>query len=381
MEAKSKSARVVPTGAVNSDGTSNRCEAWTENERSPTAGTPNDDNPQQPEDLTAPFIPKDSESESSFEGDRLFRKPTSTTTTGRIYSISGTKIGVKDKRAKNNNSKTGGGSDGSEKVTDRSKCARKNGRDPHCDAKLVDKFVRTNRARRKRKNAKSVLVKLCQCCPWTIPWALLIVSAIQICTYSFNNDSLYQLLIFSPVRQYEIWRFVTYTFLHAGAVHLMLNVIIQIMVAFPLETEQGHANVLAVYFGGVLAGGLGASIFEPTQMVGASAGVYCLLMSHIPHILMNFQSLSHRYFRLVAVLVLCISDVIYSIRHCLTRGNLAPRIGVAAHVSGALCGLLFGFIAYQGGKVVGFRIARYLALLLYCGWIVATVMYNLQRRF
>lgn len=58
------------------------------------------------------------------------------------------------------------------------------------------------------------------------------------------------------------------------------------MVAFPLETEQGHGRVLAVYGAGVVAGGLGASVFEPTAMVGASAGVYCLLMSHIPHIVM-----------------------------------------------------------------------------------------------
>ncbi|EDS41280.1 conserved hypothetical protein [Culex quinquefasciatus] len=203
-----------------------------------------------------------------------------------------------------------------------------------------------------------------------------------ICTYIFNNDTLYQTLIFSPVRQLQIWRFVTYTFLHAGAVHLMLNVIIQIMVAFPLETEQGHGRVLVVYGAGVVAGGLGASVFEPTAMVGASAGVYCLLMSHIPHIVMNFQSLSHRYFRLVAVLLLCVSDVIYSIRHCLTKGNLQPRIGVAAHVSGAICGLLIGFIVYRGGeKTMAFRIARYAALLLYVAWIVATVVYNVEKKF
>ena len=56
--------------------------------------------------------------------------------------------------------------------------------------------------------------------------------------------------------------------------------------AFPLETEQGHRPVLAVYFAGVIAGGMGASVFDPTQMVGASAGVYCLLISHVPHIVM-----------------------------------------------------------------------------------------------
>lgn len=42
-----------------------------------------------------------------------------------------------------------------------------------------------------------------------------------------------------------------------------------------------------IYFGGVLGGALGASIFQPNLlMVGASAGVYSLLLSHVPHILM-----------------------------------------------------------------------------------------------
>ncbi|XP_058453509.1 rhomboid-related protein 2 isoform X1 [Malaya genurostris] len=403
MEGKLKSTKIVPTtnilasvfGAASTS--KGRCEAWTEKETGvPAIQAGNEPAPD--EDLTEPFIRKSSDSESSIESERLCESEK-----GRIYSID-VKVGeAKDERTNKIRNYS---------ASKNNSCASKIHGGPHRDAKVVDKFVRTNRKRRKRKDVKSVLVKLCQCCPWAVPWSLLAVSAIQICTYILNQENLYRLLIFSPVRQFEVWRFVTYTFLHAGAVHLMLNVIIQIMVAFPLETEQGHATVLLVYFGGVLAGGLGASVFEPTLMVGASAGVYCLLMSHIPHIVMandpsvknhfkerfwmtfvwlistlqkllykNFKSLSYRYFRLVAVLVLCVSDVIYSIRHCLTKGNLAPRIGVAAHVSGAICGLLFGFIVYQGGKELFFRVARYAALLLFFGWIIATIVYNVELKF
>ncbi|KAL9708322.1 hypothetical protein quinque_011840 [Culex quinquefasciatus] len=383
---KAKPSRVVTTSSSGNNILasvfgSRQCEAWSENERIGSSSTKHGED----ENLAEPFIRKESKSsessgstagEGSGDGAKLFVKPK-----GRIYAIDfdKEKKGLKVKpSAVSNTSSSSSRGDGDKSES-------------NCDAKVVDKFVRTNqrqqqsvgrKKKKKRKNAKSVLVKLCQCCPWTVPWSLLVVSAIQICTYIFNNDTLYQTLIFSPVRQFQIWRFVTYTFLHAGAVHLMLNVIIQIMVAFPLETEQGHGRVLVVYGAGVVAGGLGASVFEPTAMVGASAGVYCLLMSHIPHIVMNFQSLSHRYFRLVAVLLLCVSDVIYSIRHCLTKGNLQPRIGVAAHVSGAICGLLIGFIVYRGGeKTMAFRIARYAALLLYVAWIVATVVYNVEKKF
>ncbi|XP_035908897.1 rhomboid-related protein 2 [Anopheles stephensi] len=260
--------------------------------------------------------------------------------------------------------------------------------DSHSDAKLVDKLRKVNRRKRKQRPASRTakLLQLCQCCPWTVPWSLLIVSALQIAIFTYNNDAINQQLIFSPVKQYEVWRFVTYTFLHAGNVHLVLNIIIQILVAFPLETEQGHGKVLLVYFAGTLAGALGASVFEPTLMVGASAGVYCLLMSHIPHIIMNFRTLSYRYYRLIAVLMLCISDVMYSIRHCLTKGNLQPRIGVAAHISGALCGLLIGFVVYRSKvapdttkEVAVFRALRYLASVLLLAWLGCTVLYNLDR--
>ncbi|KFB39961.1 AGAP009451-PA-like protein [Anopheles sinensis] len=340
----------------------------------------------QPESEREPFlsVARNDGCESSLECERLCDPRAAKK--ARIFSIdlergSAAKKGLYDTpaRAESTDSSTG-----SSPGTTRSNSSSSND-DSHSDAKLVDKLRKVNR--RKRKQTRTAkLLQLCQCCPWAVPWSLLIVSALQISVFLFNNNAIHQTLIFSPVKQYEVWRFVTYTFLHAGSVHLVLNIIIQILVAFPLETEQGHDKVLLVYFTGILAGGLGASVFEPTLMVGASAGVYCLLMSHIPHIIMNFKTLSYRYYRLLAVLVLCISDVLYSIRHCLTKGNLQPRIGVAAHISGAICGLLLGFAIYRSkvqpdsaGLTVVFRTLRYLAIALFIGWIGATVLYNLNR--
>uniref|UniRef100_A0A023EQZ2 Putative rhomboid-6 n=1 Tax=Aedes albopictus TaxID=7160 RepID=A0A023EQZ2_AEDAL len=373
MEPKGKSARIVPTSSSGNNLlakvglVARKGDAWCENERIKQ-------DTMQGEDPLEPFIAKDSESESSVESDQLCKKPKA-----RIYSID-VEQNVPTTECSDKKIRASVLSSSECSTSSNTSASEESKQGSHIDAKLVDKFVRDNRKRRKRKDARTTLIKLCQCCPWTVPWSLLVISAIQICTYVFNSDRFYQLLIFNPVLQHEIWRFVTYTFLHANAVHLMLNVIIQIIVAFPLETEQGHRPVLAVYFAGVIAGGMGASVFDPTQMVGASAGVYCLLISHVPHIVMNFQSLSHRYFRIMAVLVLCVSDVIYSVRHCMTKGNLQPRIGVPAHVSGAICGLLIGFLVYRGEKVVHFRIGRYVAALLLSGWVVATILYNVEVR-
>ncbi|XP_058058658.1 rhomboid-related protein 2 [Anopheles bellator] len=373
-------AKVVPVRRATepTDKTATCQRAWIENDKCRQAGSERE-----------PFLlvsATDEGGESGLECERLLAK-----TADRVFSIDLERGGGTPKKC----DKAGAGeltpgaesTDSSTGSSGGTTSSRSSNTD---DAKLVcDKLRKVSRRKRKPKSrvpTAAKLLQLCQCCPWAAPWSLLIVSALQIIVFTFKNDAIYRTLIFSPLKQYEIWRFVTYTFLHAGSVHLVLNIIIQLLVAFPLETEQGHGPVLLVYFAGVLAGGFGASVFEPTLMVGASAGVYCLLMSHIPHITMNFRALSYRYYRLLAVLVLCVSDVLYSIRHCLTKGNLQPRIGVAAHVCGAICGLLIGFAIYRPKEAPGsdrtravFRSLRYLAIALATGWLVLTVLYNLDR--
>jgi len=158
----------------------------------------------------------------------------------------------------------------------------------------------------------------------------------------------YQTLAFSPVRRIELWRYLTYALIHAGFTHLLINLILQLAIALPLETEQGNFSVLLVYLGGVLSGSLAASCFpDGSLMVGASSGIYSLLMSHVPHIVMNFQSISYRCYRIVFVGFLSISDIIFSIHHCVINQNTEPKIHIIAHAAGACCGLLLGFIAFE----------------------------------
>jgi len=42
--------------------------------------------------------------------------------------------------------------------------------------------------------------------------------------------------------------------LHAGWVHLMFNLLVQLLVGLPLEMVHGSVRIAAVYFAGVLAG-------------------------------------------------------------------------------------------------------------------------------
>lgn len=78
--------------------------------------------------------------------------------------------------------------------------------------------------------------------------------------------------------------------------------------------------------------------------------------------------------------VLCVSDILFVANHCLTRGNSEPRISLAAHGSGAIAGLLLGFIVYTGGKASTnlFRVLRYLFIFICACAVAASILLNIN---
>lgn len=68
--------------------------------------------------------------------------------------------------------------------------------------------------------------------------------------------------------------------------HFFCSFHLQLLIAFCLETEQGHWKVATIYVIGGISGSLATLYLQPElSLMGASAGVYALLMSHIPHLL------------------------------------------------------------------------------------------------
>ncbi len=87
-------------------------------------------------------------------------------------------------------------------------------------------------------------------------------------------------------RRKEVWRFVSYMFLHGSYEHITFNCLMQLLVGIPIEMSQlgwlGSFRVALLYLSGVLLGSLGASVAEPNKyMLGSSAGVYALIAAHL----------------------------------------------------------------------------------------------------
>lgn len=93
-------------------------------------------------------------------------------------------------------------------------------------------------------------------------------------------------LIYNPYRRYEIWRYFTYIFIHAGVYHILSNLLIQLFLGIPLEMVHKWWRVGVVYMTGVIAGSLASSISDPGSfLAGASGGVYALIAAHLANVI------------------------------------------------------------------------------------------------
>jgi membrane associated rhomboid family serine protease len=85
--------------------------------------------------------------------------------------------------------------------------------------------------------------------------------------------------LFGPaVAEGEPYRIVTYSFLHAGLLHLAFNAIALYVLGTLLEPAIGTWRLLGIYAVSVLGGAFGALLLDPNELtVGASGGVFGLM--------------------------------------------------------------------------------------------------------
>jgi membrane associated rhomboid family serine protease len=79
----------------------------------------------------------------------------------------------------------------------------------------------------------------------------------------------------------EPWRILSYSFLHAGFMHVLLNTYCLLVLGDLLERVLGSVRFLVVYSAAVLGSGLACLLFSSaTLTVGASGGVWGMLAAH-----------------------------------------------------------------------------------------------------
>lgn len=160
-------------------------------------------------------------------------------------------------------------------------------------------------------------------------------------------------LIYSPYRRYEIWRFLTYAFIHAGYWHISFNLLVQIGVGVPLELVHKFNPLFIIYFGGVIGGALGNSIADPhSYLAGASGGCYALIAAHLSNLIINWKEVRGGCMKLSTLLLFCLADfgaAVYERHH--TAEGFTYRTSYGGHLAGALSGFLLGIVYLRNFRV------------------------------
>ncbi|KYN28248.1 Protein rhomboid [Trachymyrmex cornetzi] len=231
--------------------------------------------------------------------------------------------------------------------------------------------------------------------------------------------------IYRPDKRLELWRFAFYMFLHAGWLHLLFNLGVQVVVGLPLEMVHGSLRIAAVYMAGVLAdmrmstvkfpdmswtrlvifivgqadcselwsgrytdratrcnhkSSLGTSVFDTdVYLVGASGGVYALLAAHLANVLLNYNNMEFGIVRLIGIFVIASADVGFAIYDRYAAEQMGPPVSYVAHLTGALAGLTIGLLVLKNFEQrLHEQLLWWVALGVYAACTIFAIMYNLM---
>lgn len=144
-----------------------------------------------------------------------------------------------------------------------------------------------------------------------------------------GNQLFYLLALFAPpVAEGELFRLVSYGFLHGSLLHIFFNMLILWFLGSQMEMEFGSFRFSLIYLVSLLFGALGALLLSPLALtVGASGAVYGLMGAFV--VLMWSRGINPFRTGLGALLILN-----------LALSFVIPGVSIGGHLGGLLGGAL-----------------------------------------
>lgn len=135
----------------------------------------------------------------------------------------------------------------------------------------------------------------------------------------------------------QLFRLLTPMFLHANLAHIAFNSLALYIIGNQVERFFGAKKMLTIYFVSGLVGTMGSFISNDYVAVGASAGIFGLMATHLYLFLFNRDGY-RRYFG-NDFLVLIGLNVVY--------GVINTSVDNAAHLFGLIGGLMVCFLIFR----------------------------------
>ena len=163
------------------------------------------------------------------------------------------------------------------------------------------------------------------------------------------------------VKNGEYYRLITSVFLHAGFIHLLVNMYSLKIIGGQIETYLGKWRYLVVFLLSGISGSLLSCIFSNSLSVGASGAIFGLLGSFI------YFGYHHRVFFNTVLKNQVIPIVLIN----LLIGFMIPGIDNACHIGGLIGGYLATkMVGLKGKTNVSDQIQGIILCLLYFGMLV-----------
>jgi len=155
------------------------------------------------------------------------------------------------------------------------------------------------------------------------------------------------------------WRWLSYQFTHVGAMHVLMNIFLCMMLGIPLEGLHGALRMVLMFNVGVLGGSFFYFLTDGhTAVVGCSGGCYALIGIHVADLIMNWKQKKFRLPTLVFLFLLVAVDV-FSYAMSLSSENASH----AAHIGGGIAGVIIGVLICKNLKM--YRHEKVLMVILF----------------
>lgn len=188
-------------------------------------------------------------------------------------------------------------------------------------------------------------------------------------------------LTYKPECRQEAWRFLSYMFVHAGVQHILGNLLMQLLLGIPLELVHKGFEVGMVYIGGVLAGSLASSIFDPfSALVGASGGVYALIGGYFMNAVVNFREMLPLLgvFRILVIVIIVGGDFGFAFYRRFLGDEAGLKVSFVAHFGGIVAGMTIGYIFFSAYNQKLLHDPRFwLCIVAYIVFFLFAVFFNI----
>jgi rhomboid protease GluP len=142
------------------------------------------------------------------------------------------------------------------------------------------------------------------------------------------------------VKQGDWWRLLTYMFVHAGVLHLLMNMYALLYIGMFLEPLLGKFRFVAAYvLTGVCAGLMSLAMHSFTVGVGASGAIFGMYGVFLAMLTTRHLEKTSRNTLLRSILFFVVLNL---------ANGLKGNIDNAAHIGGLLSGIAIGYIYYAG---------------------------------